>query len=57
MDLNSRYGFIGTFLYYNYELFDAEKYGEASIMKESKISKLYFDPIDTSWIDFDYQSY
>ena len=44
LDLNKRYGFIGTFLYYNYEKFEADKFGEASIIKESKISKLYFDP-------------
>ena len=54
MDLNNKYGYIGTFLYYNYEKFDAEKFGEESIKKESKISKLYFDPLDKRWIDFDY---
>ena len=57
LDLNVRYGFISTFLYYNYETFVAEKYDEESIQKVSKISRLYMDPIDTKWIDFDYRSY
>ena len=41
MDLNKRYGFISSFLYYNYETFKSERYNEQSIEKVSKISRLY----------------
>ena len=49
-----KWDYYQTFLYYNYEFFDAEQYGEDSIQKISKISEFYFDPTIPKWFDFDY---
>ena len=57
LDLNARYGYIGVYLYYNYESFIADKYDGQSIQKVSKLSRLYVDPINPKWIDFDYERY
>ena len=57
LDLNKLYGYISTFLFFNYETFESDKYDDEAIQKVSMISRLYFDAVDTKWIDFDFQTY
>ena len=49
-----KWEYYQTFLYYNYEYFDADKYDDESIQGFSKISEFYFDPLKPKWFDFDY---
>lgn len=49
-----KWDYYQTFLYYNYEYFDSDKFGEESIQGFSKISEFYFDPKKPKWFDFDY---
>ena len=52
-----KWDYYQTFLYYNFEFFDSEKFDDDAITKVSKISEFYFDPTKPKWFDFDYQSY
>ena len=48
------WGYFTTYLYYNYEYFDSELYGDQSIQRFSRVSEFYFDPSKPKWFDFDY---